>query len=168
MEQAGGVLLSWLLSKLVIGWIDNTAYEFHSRFKAWASATAWVCVSFLCMLHKNIYSFVLCLTDGQQPLVSRSCSVGGKRGGRWRRARPRISGDPQSKWSTKATGTPEQWYMSRLLNHVSVECIKKASAEAVSYLRKFSYLLFSESWMKRSVVPLSRICIWSWYREAFS
>lgn len=53
-----------------------------------------------------------CVSPGaQQRLAFRSCFVGGKRGERWRRARRRTSGDPRSKWSTKAIATPGLWYV---------------------------------------------------------
>lgn len=64
-------------------------------------------------LHRDL----LCFIGALQLLAFRSFFAGGKRDERWRRARPRTSGDPRSKWSTKAIVTPGLWYVLGCWHH---------------------------------------------------
>lgn len=89
---------------------------------------------------------LLCFTGALRLLAFRSFFAGGKRDERWRRARPRISGDPRSKWSTKAIVTPGLWYVLGCWHHWCCGFIELISGRKEFALReKYSNVFFQRT-----------------------
>lgn len=98
--------------------------------------------------HHPRHHHLLGFTGARRLLAFRSSFAGGKRDERWRRARPRTSGGPRSKWFTKATVIPGLWFVLGRWHGCwcgFVEIMISAGKELFDFVGKSSSVFFQRA-----------------------